>query len=184
VFIGTTTSIPPPMCTLPPAAYGVLRPAVPPSAVSQADVDYLRTLSLAIPVVGVARDDLHDTFADLRNSRRHEAIDLAAAIGTPVVAVEDGTIAKLFRSDAGGLTIYHLDPSSTYVYYYAHLDRYADGLRDGHTVVRGEVIGYVGTTGNAGATPHLHFAILKLGPEKRWWEGAPVNPYLVLGGVD
>lgn len=185
--LATTVSMPPPMCTLPSApaspAHGVL-PPVPPPAVSQVDVDRLRARSLVIPVVGVAREDLHDSFADVRDVHVHEAIDLAAALGTPVVAIEDGTIAKLFLSDAGGLTIYQLDPSATYVYYYAHLDRYADGLHEGQAVVRGQVIAYVGTTGNAGATPHLHFAILKQGPEQRWWEGSPVNPYLVLRGVD
>ena len=99
---------------------------------------------------------------------------------TPVVAVEDGTIARLFLSDAGGITVYQFDPTSTFCYYYAHLEGYADGLKEGDRVKRGEVIGYVGTTGNAPRnTPHLHFAIFELTPEKHWWEGTPVDPYLV-----
>ena len=86
-------------------------------------------------------------------------------------------------SVAGGLTVYQFDPEVTYAYYYAHLDRYADGLHEGQVVKRGEVIGYVGTTGNARGTAHLHFAIFKLGAEKRWWEGAPITPYAVLRDI-
>jgi murein DD-endopeptidase MepM/ murein hydrolase activator NlpD len=164
-----------------PAAAGVL--GTPALAVSQDDLDGLRARELAVPVVGVAREDLHDSFTELRGLELHEGIDLVAPAGTPVAAVEDGTIAKLFVSVAGGLTIYLFDPAATYAYYYAHLDRYADELREGQAVRRGDVIGYVGTTGNAGETAHLHFAIFKLGPEKHWWEGSPVNPYLVLRGV-
>ena len=97
-----------------------------------------------------------------------------------MLAVEDGTIAKLFTSVRGGLTIYQFDPTQTYAYYYAHLDGYAPGLRDESVVQRGQVIGYVGTTGNAPAnTPHLHFTIFKLGPDRRWWEGTAIDPYLV-----
>ena len=95
-------------------------------------------------------------------------------------AVEDGHIQKLFTSKAGGLTIYQFDPTGTFTYYYAHLDRYADGLGEGQLVKRGDVIGYVGSTGNASPdAPHLHFAIFRLGPEKQWWKGEPINPYLV-----
>lgn len=148
--------------------------------VTPEDVDGLRARRLDVPVAGISRGDLHDTFGDERDLHRHEALDLPAPSGTPVTAVEGGTIAKLFDSVPGGTTIYQLDPSSTYVYYYAHLDRYADELREGQAVERGQVIGYVGTSGNAGTTPHLHFAIAKLGPAKRWWEGVPINPYLVL----
>ena len=157
--------------------------APPPPPVSQEDHDQLRARELAVPVVGVARDDLHDSFDDLRGLRQHEGLDLAAPTGTAVIAVDDGTIAKLFVSIAGGITIYEFDPTTTYAYYYAHLDGYAEGLHEGQVVKRGDVIGYVGTTGNAGDTAHLHFAIFKLGPEKRWWEGTPINPYLVLRGV-
>jgi murein DD-endopeptidase MepM/ murein hydrolase activator NlpD len=100
------------------------------------------------------------------------------------VAVEDGRIEKLFNSDAGGLTIYQFDPARRFSYYYAHLDRYADGLAEGQAVKRGQVVGYVGFTGNASPEgPHLHFAIYSLGPEKRWHEGTPLNPFPVLGGT-
>ncbi len=156
-------------------------PAPAPAAiVTQEDVDGLRARRLDVPVSGMTRSELQDTFGDDRDPHRHEALDIVAPSGTPVTAVEGGTIVKLFESVPGGTTIYHLDPSSTYVYYYAHLDRYADDLREGQAVERGQVIGYVGTSGNAGRTPHLHFAIAKLGPAKRWWEGVPINPYLVL----
>ena len=100
---------------------------------------------------------------------------------TPVVAVEGGRIARLFFSRAGGITIYQFDPSERYCYYYAHLERYAEGLKEGDRVNRGQVIGYVGVSGNAPKnTPHLHFAVFRLTEAKRWWEGSPLDPYDVL----
>ena len=114
-------------------------------------------------------------------TRRHEALDILAPRNTPVLAVENGTVAKLFLSKPGGNTIYQFDPTSTYAYYYAHLERYADGLKDGDRIERGQVIGYVGTSGNAPPdTPHLHFAIFKLAEAKRWWRGVAIDPYPVL----
>jgi murein DD-endopeptidase MepM/ murein hydrolase activator NlpD len=146
-------------------------------------MEELRTRRLTIPVVGVDPDDLDGTFDELRGSRRHEAIDILAPRHTAVVAVEDGTIARLFFSQAGGTTVYQFDPTIRYVYYYAHLEGYARGLVEKGRVVRGQVIGYVGTSGNAPKdTPHLHFAIVKLTEQKRWWEGAPIDPYAVLTG--
>jgi peptidoglycan LD-endopeptidase LytH len=136
---------------------------------------------LEVPVTGVAPHQLVPSFDEKRGDRRHEAIDILAPKGTPVRAVEDGVIARLFTSQAGGHTIYQFDPSGQYAYYYAHLDRYADGLAEGQSVTRGQVIGYVGSSGNATpSTPHLHFAIFKLGPEKRWWDGTPIDPYPIL----
>ena len=141
----------------------------------------LRERDLKIPVDGVDRDDLIDTFTDARGSRSHEALDIIAPRNTRVRAVEDGRIQKLFTSDAGGLTIYQFDPSGTFAYYYAHLERYADGLREGQTIEAGDVIGYVGSTGNASPdAPHLHFAIFRLGPERHWWKGEAINPYPIL----
>jgi murein DD-endopeptidase MepM/ murein hydrolase activator NlpD len=137
---------------------------------------------IRIPLDGVSAADVQDTFDQARGSeRRHEATDILAPRGTPVLAADDGVIRKLFLSKPGGITIYQFDPAEQFCYYYAHLDRYADGLREGMTVQKGDVIGYVGTTGNAPTnTPHLHFAIFQLGPEKRWWEGTPINPYPIL----
>jgi murein DD-endopeptidase MepM/ murein hydrolase activator NlpD len=146
-----------------------------------AEADELQALStrhLLMPVKGFDPKALRDNFDETRGLRRHEALDIMAARGTPVVAADDGAIAKLFRSVAGGITIYQYDPSEKFVYYYAHLDRYRDGLAQGETVKRGDVIGYVGSTGNAPANaPHLHFTIFQLGPEKKWWRGKAVNPY-------
>lgn len=101
-----------------------------------------------------------------------------ASTGTPVVAVDDGVIVKLFDSVPGGLTVYQFDAAGELAYYYAHLDRYAANLKEGQEVARGQLIGYVGATGNADpVAPHLHFAVFLLGPEKQWWKGTPINPY-------
>jgi murein DD-endopeptidase MepM/ murein hydrolase activator NlpD len=142
----------------------------------------LEERELEVPVEGVQRDALVNSFDDPRSGgRRHEALDILAPEGTPVLAVEDGTIARLFESAQGGTTIYQFDPSKQYVYYYAHLSGYAQGLDEGDTVRRGQVVGYVGTSGNAPKnTPHLHFAIFKMTDEKRWWEGTPIDPYEIL----
>ena len=139
---------------------------------------------LIIPVSGVATNALVDTYADARNQgRSHDAIDIMAPAGTPVLAVADGHVEKLFTSDRGGLTIYQFEPSGRYAYYYAHLQSYAPGLHEKQRIRQGEVIGYVGSTGNASPeAPHLHFAIFALGPEKQWWKGTAINPYPLLGG--
>jgi murein DD-endopeptidase MepM/ murein hydrolase activator NlpD len=143
-----------------------------------ADLDDLRRRQLEVPVEGIDRKTLRDTFAEGRTGHVHEAIDILAPRGTPVIAVEDGRIEKLFTSKQGGLTIYQFDPGGRYCYYYAHLDRYAYGLTQGQPVKRGQVIGYVGISGNAPPqTPHLHFTIFKLAADKRWWQGAPINPF-------
>jgi len=133
---------------------------------------------LIVPVEGVAAADLRDTFGDGRPGHRHEAIDIAAPRGARVLAADDGKLVKLFTSVPGGLTIYQFDPDSRFAYYYAHLDRYADGLREGMQLQRGDLIGYVGTTGNAAPdAPHLHFAVFRLGPERQWWKGEAINPF-------
>jgi murein DD-endopeptidase MepM/ murein hydrolase activator NlpD len=141
-----------------------------------------RMRTLMLPVLGVKTSQLSDTFHETRGGKRpHEALDILAPRGTPVVATDDGRIVKLFNSVPGGLTIYQFDLSEKYAYYYAHLDRYATDLAEGKQVKRGEIIGYVGATGNASpAAPHLHFAIFELGPEKRWWKGTAINPYPLL----
>ena len=150
-------------------------------SVTGADVANLRARDLMIPVRGVPASDLVSSFADARSGHTHEAIDILAPRGTDVMAVEHGTVAKLFTSAAGGLTIYQFDPKKTFIYYYAHLDSYAPGVKEGDAVTRGQVIGYVGTTGNAPKnTPHLHFAISKLGGgDQRWWGGTALDPFLV-----
>lgn len=134
---------------------------------------------LLVPVQGVKRADLRNTYDQPRgNQRQHEALDIMAPKGTPVLAVADGKVAKLFASKPGGTTLYQFDPSGKYAYYYAHLDRYAEGIEEGMELKRGDVIGYVGVTGNSDPNaPHLHFAVFELTPEKQWWKGTPVNPY-------
>jgi murein DD-endopeptidase MepM/ murein hydrolase activator NlpD len=139
---------------------------------------------LALPVVGVRADQLVDTFDQARSAgRRHDAIDIMAAEGTPVIAAADGTIEKLFNSVRGGMTIYERSPDQKWEYYYAHLSAYAPGLAEGQQVKRGQVIARVGHTGDASAAgPHLHFAINSMGPGDRWWNGTPINPYPLLAG--
>lgn len=137
---------------------------------------------LDVPVEGVAREQLHDTYAELRGGTRpHEALDIPAPRGTPVLSATDGRVLKLFDSKAGGLMVYATDASEHFILLYGHLDRYADALADGARLERGQVIGFVGTTGNAPPeTPHLHFAILRGRPNVAWWSGTPVNPYPLL----
>ena len=138
---------------------------------------------LIIPVQGVAADALRDTYAESRGSRVHEAIDILAPRNTPVLAAVDGRVLKLHESVAGGLMVYAADASDRFVMMYGHLERYADGLREGATLQRGQVIGYVGTSGNAPpGTPHLHFVIGRGRPSVSWWRAAAVNPYPLLTG--
>ena len=143
---------------------------------------FVGELSLLVPVAGVRPDQLLDTFSDARSEgRSHDAIDIPAAAGTPVLAATDGEIVKLFLSERGGTTIYQLSPDRKLILYYAHLQSYADGLVAGKTVRRGEVIAYVGDTGNAGAgNYHLHFSISVIADPKRYWEGTNINPYPLL----
>ncbi|MGF6275675.1 murein DD-endopeptidase MepM/ murein hydrolase activator NlpD [Massilia sp. UYP11] len=134
---------------------------------------------LLVPVQGIASHQLTDTFYQPRGEQRqHEALDIMAPTGTPVRAAADGKVVKLFQSKPGGLTVYQFDPGEQYAYYYAHLDRYADNIKEGMEVKRGDIVGYVGATGNADpAAPHLHFAVVALTPEKEWWKGTPLNPF-------
>jgi murein DD-endopeptidase MepM/ murein hydrolase activator NlpD len=151
---------------------------------SSPDDDYerLRQMHLMLPIDGLRTTDIRDSFNDVRNGgKRHGATDLPAPRGTPVRAMTDGSIRKLFLSKPGGNTIYEFDPTQTYCFYYAHLDHYAQGLKEGMTVRRGEVIGYVGSTGDASPlAPHLHLEITRLDAEKHWWLGASINPYPIL----
>ena len=178
-----------PVTTVRPSAREVPAAVAPPAqtvaavpAMSADPFETLRERRLELPVQGAKREDLRDMFDEERGTgRKHEAIDMLAPRHTPVVAVEDGTIARLFLSDAGGITVYQFDPTSTFCYYYAHLQGYVEGLKEGDRVKRGDVIGYVGTTGNAPKdTPHLHFAIFQLTDKKQWWQGTPIDPYKVL----
>ena len=163
--IATETAPPPPLPNEPPTIR---------------DPDAPRPM--IVPVAGVGRSAIRDMFNERRGNRIHEAIDILAPKGTPVIATDDGVVKKLFTSRPGGLTVYQFDPDQRFCYYYAHLDRYAPGLHEGQLLRRGEVLGYVGTTGNAGNTPHLHFALIRLDKDRKWWKGTYVNPYPHLMG--
>jgi hypothetical protein len=169
-----------------PAAAAVMSPAagIPTAVTTIAPVRVPVRASglIAIPVVGIDANALRDTYEQARGGGRvHHAMDILAPRGTPVIASVDGTIRKLFTSAGGGLTIYQFDQAEERVFYYAHLDRYADGISEGLFVRQGTVIGYVGTTGNAPpGTPHLHFSVELLPPTKEWWKGTPMNPYPLL----
>ena len=148
--------------------------------------EYLRARWLMVPVAGVRAGDVPDTFRARRaGNRQHNATDIMAPRGTPVVAADAGRIIRLARNDAGGIVIYATDPHERIMYYYAHLERYHEGLAEGMKLAKGQVIGYVGTTGNAPAnTPHLHFQAMRTRDVRRWWEGDPldIRPYLVEEG--
>lgn len=140
---------------------------------------------LAIPVAGIRPGQLSDTFTQSRSGGRvHDAIDIMAPRGTPVVAAAEGIVERLFLSrGGGGITAYVRSPDRRFVYYYAHLDAYALALREGQRLRRGDPIGTVGFTGNASpAGPHLHFAIHVMGPGERWGQGRAINPYPLLAG--
>ena len=141
---------------------------------------------LAIPVQGIKPSGLVDTYTQARagGARSHDAIDIMAAEGTPVLAAADGTVEKLFFSNGGGgITVYVRSPDQRWTYYYAHLQGYAPGLAEGQQVKRGQVLGRVDHTGNANpAGPHLHFAINRMQPGEKWYQGTPTNPYPLLAG--
>jgi murein DD-endopeptidase MepM/ murein hydrolase activator NlpD len=153
---------------------------------ADADVEVLRERRLLVPVQGVAPGRLRDSYRHARSGGRvHDAIDIHAPRGTPVVAVTDGEVLKLHRGARGGTALYLLDDDGRTRYYYAHLDGYAEGIREGARVKRGDVIGYVGDTGNAAPGDyHLHFAIAILSTRSRWWEGRNLNPFDVLRWQD
>jgi len=157
----------------------------PPTRAASTSGSEASSRSLLVPVQGVPRSKLVDTYTQARTrGRPHNAIDIAAPRGTPVVAVTGGRVLKLFKSVQGGIALYQLDPDGRTVYYYAHLDRYAPGMREGKTLRRGEVLGYVGNTGNSGAgNYHLHFGISITPDPKRYWGGRNINPYPRLRGT-
>lgn len=143
----------------------------------------ITSAQLIVPVSGVAVGALTDTWGETRSQgRTHEGIDIMAPIGAPVRAAADGRIVKFFDSERGGVTIYQFDTSERFVYYYAHLSRRAPNLSEGDVVHQGDVIAYVGMSGNA-PVPHLHFEIQRLTSERHWWEAESINPYpyLVVG---
>ena len=180
----TPVTPPPPPPELSEVATNASPAPTPPDATGSLSLDpsYVGRLNLITPVAGVKPQQLLDTFRDARSEGRvHDAIDIPAAAGTPVLAAADGEIVKLFQSERGGTTIYQLSMDKKLIFYYAHLQNYAEGLIVGKVVRQGEVIAYVGDTGNAGAgNYHLHFSVAIVRDPKRYWEGVNINPYPLL----
>lgn len=183
------SSVSPPVSTPVPVPPTVVQKSIPvkpsdllpkPSEYAN-DIAVLKGRGLLFPLQGMSRTSMKNTFRDARGGGRlHEGVDILAPRNTPVVAIEDGRIGRLWMSKFGGITVYQLDPTNSYVYYYAHLEKYAPNLKEGQTVRKGQVIGYVGTSGNAPPkTPHLHFAIYRASEPGRWWNGKPIDPYPV-----
>ena len=174
-----------PNTSVPPVSFPDVEPlpAVAPPAsaasprVKEEDALLLRERALMVPVAGVRPDQLRDTFDERRSGgRTHRAIDILAPRGTLVVSADSGTVYRIRKNALGGLVVYALDPTGRLVYYYAHLDRFADGLAEGMPLAKGDPIGYVGTTGNAPrGTPHLHFQVMRLDDPKRYWDGVPLD---------
>ena len=162
-------------------------PETPPSASATTPTREIATLApeaalaakgLIIPVEGVDPSRVRDSYTAARGGRTHDAVDIMAPRGTPVIAADAGTIVRLRQNDAGGITIYQLDPDERFVYYYAHLDRYEQGLVEGMSIRKGDVLGFVGTTGNASKdTPHLHFQVMLYRGRGQYWGGDPINPH-------
>lgn len=147
-------------------------------ATASTDADYLRARALMVPVQGIAPEQVPNNFSAPRGSRRHNAIDIMAPRGTPVLSADDGRVLSLRRNNAGGKILYVVDDEERLIYYYAHMDGYRSGLREGDRVRKGEVLGYVGTTGNApDNAPHLHFQVMRYDDPRRYWEGRPLNPH-------
>jgi peptidoglycan LD-endopeptidase LytH len=164
---------------------GEPRPSPTPASQPAAAAPSAATGPLLVPVAGVSASRLGDTFDDVRGGeRRHEALDIAAPAGTPVIAAAEGRVEKLFRSDDGGNTVYIRSADRRTIYYYAHLHGYSPDLEEGKPVERGQRLGTVGATGNADpSAPHLHFAIMRTAPDAEWWEPATaINPYPLLAG--
>lgn len=157
-------------------------PTPQPTPETQTTASFIGQVELIIPVAGVRPDQLIDTFDEARSEGRvHDAIDIAAPAGTPVLAAAAGKIVKMFQSERGGTTIYQVSADEKTIYYYAHLQAYANGLAEGNVVRQGDVIAYVGDTGNAGpGNYHLHFSIAAAPDPKRYWEGTAINPYPLL----
>jgi murein DD-endopeptidase MepM/ murein hydrolase activator NlpD len=179
------TPVPPAALSPAPSPSPTPLPAEEPSAtpnIPLASAQLPPGLKLIIPVAGVKPEQLRDTFSEARSQGRvHNALDIMAQRGTPVLAAAEGTVVRLFQSERGGITLYQSSKDQKVVFYYAHLDRYADGLKEGQQVRQGEVIAYVGDTGNAGAgNYHLHFAVWLVDNPKHFWNGVNLNPYLLL----
>jgi murein DD-endopeptidase MepM/ murein hydrolase activator NlpD len=171
-----------------PAGAPVSTPASTPdssAAAPSASDEYLRARSILLPVAGADMSKVEDSFNEPRDGGRvHRAIDILAPRGTPILSADDGKILRMTTSALGGISMYTVDTESRLVYYYAHMDHYNDAMSPGRMIVRGDTLGYVGTTGNAPKdTPHLHFQVMRWPADGKYWNGDPIDPYEALGGV-
>jgi len=160
------------------------RPTLAGAPATAADVDYLAARRIILPVAGADPRKLEDSFKDPRDGDRvHRAIDILAPRGTPILSADDGKILRMTTSTLGGISMYTVDPSSRLVYYYAHMERYNGAMSPGRSIVKGDTLGFVGTTGNAPKDiPHLHFQIMRWPADGKYWNGDPIDPFEVLGG--
>jgi murein DD-endopeptidase MepM/ murein hydrolase activator NlpD len=146
---------------------------------------YLSERHIILPVAGADAAKLYDSFNEDRDGgeRMHRAIDILAPRGTPILSADDGKILRMSTSSLGGITMYTVDPASRLVYYYAHMDRYNEGMSPGRTIMKGDTLGFVGTTGNAPKDlPHLHFQVMRWPADGKYWNGQPIDPFEALGG--
>ena len=188
VLAGSMVHIVPPDATPPAAPGAVQQPLAPAAQPEGAPVTLQEHGLLTVPVQGVERGKITDTWGQSRanGARAHQGTDIMAPGGTPVIAAAPGTVEKLFYSNGGGgITLYERSPDRLWQYYYAHLQGYAPGIHEGQVVQAGELLGFVGDTGNAGTGNfHLHFGVSRMAPGEGWWQGQPVNPYPLLAGAD
>ena len=184
----TTVAASRPSTARPAATASTTEPASASSGASpsaSADIDYLRTRQILVPVAGADMSKVYDTFNDPRDGgeRVHRAIDILAPRGTPILSADDGRILRMSTNALGGISMYTVDPQNRIVYYYAHMDHYNDAMSPGREIVKGDTLGYVGTTGNAPKNmPHLHFQVMRWPADGKYWNGEPIDPYELLGG--
>ncbi len=154
------------------------------SSSMSADVEYLRSRQIIVPVAGADMARVEDSFNEPRDGDRvHRAIDILAPRGTPILAADDGRIMRMTTSTLGGISMYTVDPEQRIVYYYAHMDHYNEAMAPGKTIAKGDTLGFVGTTGNAPKnTPHLHFQVMRWPADGKYWNGEPIDPFNFLGG--
>lgn len=160
-------------------------PADPAASSATSDAEYLRLRHILVPVAGADMSKVEDTFNDGRDGDRiHHAIDILAPRGTPILSADDGKILRMSTNALGGISMYTVDTDARLVYYYAHMDHYNDAMSPGRTIVKGDTLGFVGTTGNAPKdTPHLHFQVMRWPADGKYWNGEPIDPFEALGGM-
>ena len=184
----TTVAASRPSAARPAATSSATEPSSASSSASpsaSADVDYLRSRQILVPVAGADMSKVYDTFNDSRDGgeRVHRAIDILAPRGTPILSADDGHILRMSTNALGGISMYTVDPQNRIVYYYAHMDHYNDAMSPGRDIAKGDTLGYVGTTGNAPKnTPHLHFQVMRWPADGKYWNGEPIDPYELLIG--